>query len=187
MTGIVSFELLLDERTEFGVRAEWEALAAAGLSSLAAHPSASNRPHVTMLVRPAVPTPARPALEEAVRLPLRLVLGPLILFGVGERRVVARSVLASRELLRAHADLHRLAGPGEDAPHTRPGDWTPHITLARRLRIDDLPRALRLFDEVRASVEPDRPDRAEPPEASAVALRRWDSATATITDVLGRG
>lgn len=184
----MSFELLLDERTEAVVRAEWEALAAAGLSSLGAHPSASNRPHITLLVRPEVPTPARSVLEEVVRLPMPLVLGPLVLFGAGERRVVARSVLPSRTLLRAHADLHRLAGPGEDAPHTRPGDWTPHITLARRLRIDDLPRALRLLDEVRASVDPELPelpDRPQPLEASAVALRRWDSATSTITDLLG--
>jgi 2'-5' RNA ligase len=190
---VVSFELLLDEQSELDVRAEWEALAGAGLSSLAAHPSASNRPHITLLVRGEVATPDPSALAETFRLPLPIVLGAPLLFGSGERRVLARSVLASAELLRAHAGLHRLAGfgAGEDAPHTRPGDWTPHVTLARRLRLEDVPQALRLLDDVRASSQRSDDRGAERVDArvtsSAVELRRWDSASATVTPLLDHG
>lgn len=178
MTDVVSFELLLDERSEAGIRAEWDALAAAGLSSLGSHPSVSNRPHITMLVRGELGTPARPVLTEAVPLPLPVALGAPILFGTGERRVLARSVLVSSDLLRMHAALHRIAGEGDDAPHTRPGEWTPHLTLARRLRIDDLPRALRILDEVRES------GGADLSKAVAVGLRRWDSVDASVTMLL---
>ena len=52
MSTIVSIELLLDPETEERVRSDWQRLAVAGLSSLGAHPSPSNRPHITLLVRP---------------------------------------------------------------------------------------------------------------------------------------
>lgn len=179
---VVSLELLLDAATESRIRAEWEALAGAGLSSLAAHTSASNRPHITLLVRPALELPGGATLGEAagLSLPLPLRLGAPVLFGMGDRRVLARSVLPSAELLRLHAALHDLAGEGDDAPHTRPGDWTPHVTLARRLRIDTLPQALRLLDAVADGGSAD----AEPPAVTATALRRWDAASATVTRLL---
>ena len=71
------------------------------------------------------------------------------------------------ELLRLHSVVHATAPPGADAPHTAPGEWTPHVTLARRLRVEDLAVALDVLPRRHAG--------------RGVALRRWDSASATAT------
>ncbi|MFJ6651948.1 2'-5' RNA ligase family protein [Microbacterium sp. NPDC091313] len=155
-----------DAATEAAVRAEWDALAAAGLSSAGRHTGASNRPHVTLLVRTSLA-----AFDAAplVARPVPLVLGAPVLFGAGDRRVLARSVVPSPELFALHADLHAAAGAGDDLPHTAPGEWTPHVTLGRRMRVADLERALGLLgDEV---------------HGSAATLRRWDAASATVTEL----
>jgi len=173
---IVSLELLLDADSEERIRAEWQVLADAGLSSLAAHTSPSNRPHITLLVRPSISPLTRADLAAVVELPMPVTLGDPVLFGAGDRRVLARSVVPSRELLGLHAALHALAGDGApDAAHTRPGEWTPHVTLARRIRLDALPKALTLLDETHSSAPP----------AEARSLRRWDAASATVTEMLG--
>jgi len=164
---LVSIELLLDDAAEERVRAEWTALKDAGLSSMGAHTSDSNRPHITLLVRPELsPLDAAPLV--ACR-SFPVILGAPILFGAGDRRVLARRVIPSAALLALHADVARAAGPGDDAPHTRPGEWAPHVTLARRLRVADLGTALSLVGD-------DIP-------AQARALRRWDAATSTVTDL----
>ena len=186
---VVSLELLLDDETDTRVRAEWSALAEAGFSSLAGHTAASNRPHITLLVRGAVADLPAQVLADAVSLPLPITLGAPVLFGAGDRRILARSIIPSEALLTFHARIHALAGPaatptpshpGGDAPHTRPGEWTPHVTLARRLRLVDLPRALELLDEL----NPDSGSGAG--SGWATTLRRWDAASATVTDIFGR-
>lgn len=164
---VSSIELLLDRATEAAVRAEWDALAAHGMSSLAPHTSASNRPHVTLLARTDLaPFDAHALLE---RPSFAVTLSAPLLFGAGERRVLARSIVPSAELLDIHAAVHAGVGRGEDAPHTSPGSWTPHVTLARRLRIVDLAAAL---DHVAGEIH-----------GRAVGLRRWDPETATVTDL----
>ncbi|WP_405374061.1 MULTISPECIES: 2'-5' RNA ligase family protein [unclassified Microbacterium] len=160
---VVSIELVFDADTERAVRTEWQALAGAGLSSLGSHTSPSNRPHVTLLVREAV------ALELDRREAFAVSLGAPLLFGAGDRRVLARSVVPSAALLALHADVHAAAGAGDDAPHTMPGAWTPHVTLARRLKVTDLERALPLL--------------GEGVTGTARGLRRWDAASATVTDL----
>jgi 2'-5' RNA ligase len=174
-TAIVSLELLLDPDTEARIRAEWQALADAGLSSLAAHTAPSNRPHITLLVRPSLPQLTRDQLSELVALPLTLTIGDPILFGSGERRVLVRSVVPTEELLRLHATIHAVAGVGDDAAHTRPGEWTPHISLARRIRVDTIPQALRILDDAEG---------ATAASAEATSLRRWDAASASVTHLL---
>jgi 2'-5' RNA ligase len=164
---VVSIELLLDEQSEAAVRDEWQALATAGLPSLAAHTAASNRPHITLLVREQLAVFDPTALAERPAFGVRL--GAPLLFGSGDRRVLARSVVPSAELLALHDDVHRSAGPGDDAAHTAPGAWTPHVTLARRVRLQDLERALALVGgEI---------------TGTARALRRWDAATRTVTEL----
>ncbi|MDO9354856.1 MAG: 2'-5' RNA ligase family protein [Solirubrobacteraceae bacterium] len=163
----LSIELLLDPDAEAAVRAEWDALAALGVSSLAHHTSASNRPHVTLLVRTELgPFDAHALLE---RSPISITLSAPLLFGAGDRRVLARSIVPTAELLDIHAAMHAVAGPGDDAPHTTSGNWTPHVSLARRLRVVDLPAAL---EHVGGEIH----GRAE-------GLRRWDPMTATVTDL----
>ena len=176
-TPVVSLELLLDATAESHLRAQWTALAEAGLSSMGAHTAPSNRPHVTLVVRPQIRALSRAELDAVVTLPLALEIGDPVLFGSGDRRVLARSVTPSAALLELHAALHALVGnDGTDAAHTRPGEWTPHLTLARRLRADDLPRALRILDE---TAHPEGSGHAE-----ATVLRRWDAASATVTDLV---
>ncbi len=164
-----SIELLVDSDAEAAVRAEWEALAALGMSSLARHTSATNRPHLTLLARVDLADLDLAPAAFAELAPMPLTLGAPVLFGAGDRRVLARSVVPTADLLALHAAVHRAAGTGADAPHTAPGEWTPHVTLARRLRLADLPAALDLLGgDITAEV---------------VSVRRWDPATATATMV----
>ena len=167
MSDVVSIELLLDAASEAAVRADWGRLHAAGHSSLAPHTAASNRPHVTLLVRPTL-EPAEFA-EAAGLLPVPVTLAEPIVFAHGDRGVLARRVVDTEELHRLHAAVHAAVAPGPDAPHTALGAWTPHVTLARRLRLADLDAALRVLG----------------PEltATGTTLRRWDSAARRVTSV----
>lgn len=164
-----SVELLLDPDAEAAVSAEWDSLAALGLSSLAGHASASNRPHLTLVARIDLPPPHRDAFAGVAAFPI--TLGAPLLFGTGERRVLARSVVPSVELLDLRARVHSAVGAGDDAPHTAPGEWMPHVALARRLRVADLPSALDLIGgEI---------------QGRAVSVRHWDAAAAVTTTLAG--
>ena len=165
MRDVVSVELLLDEATEARVRADWRRLADAGLSSLAAHTAPSNRPHITLLARPTLAAVAFTAVT--ARLPIPITLAEPVVFAHGERGVLVWRVALSEELRDLHAAVHTEAPAGDDASHTAPGSWTPHITLARRLRLESLPDALGLIGTAS--------------EGTGVSLRRWDSASATVT------
>lgn len=175
MSDIVSLELVYDDDADAAIRAEWDALAAADLPSQARHTGESNRPHTTLLVRPALPDFDGALLAET--LPVTMTLGAPVLFGAGRSRVIARSVVPSAALLHLHARVHDLAGEGDDADHTRPGAWTPHVTLARRVPLDRVGDALRVLAD------------AAPLErrVKAVGIRRWETATKTVTEVVARG
>lgn len=162
---VSSIELLFAPGAEAAIRAEWDALAAAGMSSLAAHTSASNRPHLTLVARVGLPTLGAEVFDGIPRFPL--TLGAPLLFGSGDRRVLARSIVPTGELLALRSLVHDAVGPGADAPHTTPGEWMPHVALARRLRVVDLPAALDLLGGDIA--------------AHAHVVRHWDPATTTIT------
>lgn len=165
MSDVVSIELLLDPETDARVRADWQRLADAGLSSLGAHRAPSNRPHVTLLARA---TLSSIAFTEAVgMLPVRIDLAEPITFTHRDRAVFAWRVSFTDELRALHRVVHAAVPEGEDTPHTAPGEWTPHITLARRLRLESLPAALDLI--------------GAPLTGSGVALRRWDSASSIVT------
>lgn len=173
-----SIELLLDADAEARLREDWRRLQDAGLSSLGAHSAPSNAPHVTLAVGERLdPPPA--ALWTALPLPLRF--GGLLLFGVGERRVLARAIVPGAELLALHARLHEGIVAAE--PLTRPGAWTPHVSLARRIRVTQLPQALAALEE--AAEEPVEPASARPigEDALLVAARHWDPVTRTVADL----
>ncbi|KQQ67199.1 2'-5' RNA ligase family protein [Microbacterium sp. Leaf320] len=160
-----SIELLLDAEAEAAIRAEWDALATRGLSSLAGHTSASNRPHITMVARLGLAPPDRGFLAGIPSFPI--ALGAPLLFGSGDRRVLARSIVPSPELLSLRETILAAVGPGDDAPHTAPGEWMPHVALARRLRVADLATAL---DLIGGDIH-----------AHSCNVRHWDPATAQIT------
>ncbi|WP_323741480.1 2'-5' RNA ligase family protein [Pseudoclavibacter sp. VKM Ac-2867] len=196
MSDIVSLELLFDTATETQIREEWRVLQELGVSSMGAHTGASNRPHLSLLVRSPSPDDARgegesapadaasgqagpggpPLLDiDAVRdavggLPIALTLGGPQLFTSGTRAVLARSVVPSAGLLEFHAQLHERAGDAEiavDLPHTTPGTWTPHVTLARRLKLADLELAVSALE-------------LAPLHALATELRLWDARVGTV-------
>ena len=145
--GPVSVELVFDDNTEFAVRAEWDALAARGLSSLGAHPGASNRPHIT-LVSGTTSELAATLNGPALSVPFAVTLGPPVLFGVGPRRVLARTVVPTASLLELQTAVFAQVGEpagGFDDPRSRPGAWIPHVSIARRLQLSSLETALDLL------------------------------------------
>lgn len=168
-----SVELLFDAAGEEAMRREWAMLEAAGLSSMGAHRSPSNRPHVTLLAVPGLPVPELPSgpLEPALApaLPLALRLGPpALLPGDGERRVLARAVERTEELLALRAAVLHASGTPVEGAHDASA-WLPHVTLAKRLRATELPRALALL--------------GGPIEATAIGLRHWDPESGRVTTV----
>ena len=167
-----SIELLLDSRTDTAIRAAWQALAEAGLPSQVQGKSATNRPHITLLAAQRISPEVDEVLRGlAPRLPLDCVVGAHVVFGGpvfgGPRLTLARLIVPSAELLALHAEVFRLALPhvtGQPFAHCRPGHWTAHATLGRRLTAIEVGAALGLAEE-------GAPDLT----AEVVALRRWDS------------
>ena len=75
--------------------------------------------------------------------------------------------MPTSELIGLRETILAAVGPGENAPHTASGEWMPHVSLARRLRVADLAEALDLIGgDIRAH---------------ARSVRHWDPATALIT------
>jgi hypothetical protein len=98
------------------------------------------------------------------RLPLQALIGAPVLFG-RTTAVFARLLVPSRELLALHAEVHQLCRPHlmpAPMPNSLPGQWTAHVTLARRVGGEQLGRALRIAG---------RPSQLQ---GSFAGLRRWD-------------
>lgn len=156
-----SVELLFDPDTEAELRRIWDDLAAAELPSRVP----AGRPHVTMAVAeriaPDVDALLRPVAQQ---LPLDCDVGAPLLFGQSNA-VLARLIVPTAELLALHADVHRICGPHllpGPLPHSVPGQWTAHVTLARRIEGAQLGPVLRIAGqpvEIRGRL---------------AGLRRWD-------------
>jgi 2'-5' RNA ligase len=162
--GVVqSVELLLDPALDAHVREQWQALARAGLPSLAANTAGA--PHITLA---AADDPFPAGVEEALPgavadLPVAVRLGGLLLFGSGPI-ILVRTVTPSARLLALQARVcEAMADASRVSPLTRPDRWSPHVTLARGLRPDDLERAVTALAPL-AEVD-----------GVAVSARRWDS------------
>lgn len=172
-----SIELLLDTATDAAVRRAWQELADAGLPSQARHTGETNAPHVTLAARPVIEADTDDELASlAATLPEPVWLGSLVVFGRGPRGLVlARLVVPSRGILRLHEQVHEIAPDpdGSESTNTLPAQWTPHVTLASRLTLDEIGRAV----DVAA---------ADPHDGEFTTLRRWDSTTRRVT-LLGGG
>jgi len=159
-----SVELLLDAASEAAVLAEWDRLAEASLpTERRDEPSPTHRPHVTLWagaqVAPEVDA-SLPALVGELALPVRL--GALLVFGPRRGRlVVVRQVVVSAALLALQARVAAACGV-EDDSHFAPGRWTPHVTLARRVPVEELGAVVQALGEV------------DDLDAVAGACRRWD-------------
>ena len=168
---VQALDLTFDQPTDERVRAEWEALRAAGLPSLARHTGATNRPHLTLDSREQLSPGAEAALGAvAGRLPLDVRVGTLLLFHAQQRWVLARHVVVDRELVDLHEQVAGVLGPG-GSPLTEPGRWVPHLTLARGVTDEQLPAALKVVAE------------SPPFRARALRLRRWDQQAGEAWDV----
>lgn len=156
-----SIELIFDSDTEAAIRNIWEALAVAGIPSQAP----ASRPHVTLVVAESIAADVDALLGPvSKRLPLGCRIGAPVLFGRATA-VFARLVVPTGELLALHAQVHRLCvphlAPGP-MPNSLPGQWTAHVTMARRVGGAQLGRALR------TAARPAQID------GTFAGLRRWD-------------
>ena len=126
-------ELLGDEELDRAVRAAWRRLDQAGFSSLAQHRHPTNRPHLTLASAGQFPPAAAAAIAGALRvLPIQVRLGGLHFFG-GRAGVLAWAVDDDGALRELQARVwSALDGAGRQPQH-EPGQWTPHISLARRV------------------------------------------------------
>ncbi len=158
-----SVELVFDRGTEDVIRGIWDGLAGAGVPSQAP----ASRPHATMTVAQHIAPDVDALLAPvAARLPIPCRIGAALVFG--RSAVLARLLVPSPAMLDVHADVYRLClphlSPGP-VPHTQPGQWTPHVTLARRVAPAQLATALRIAG---------RPAELD---GAIVGLRRWDGNT----------
>jgi hypothetical protein len=113
-----------------------------------------------------------------------LRLGGLVVFGLPPRGLVlARQVVVDEALLALHGRIHAAvdaapADPEDDAepvavvPHTRPGSWTPHVSLALRLTAEQLGAAVAALGRI------------DPLDAPVAGVRRWDPRDRTTTELV---
>lgn len=159
---VQSVELLLNEDADTAVRAEWAALAAAGLPSQARHTGASNRPHVTAAVAAELTPEHERALAAVEFAPLPVLIGSPVVFG-DRRPILVRLVIPTVALLALHRRIHAAIAGAPGVPgNSLPDAWTPHVTLARRVPPESLGTAIGLVARPR-----DFP-------ATVVGIRRWD-------------
>jgi hypothetical protein len=156
-----SIELVFDSDTEAAIRRIWDDLAGAGIPSQAP----ASRPHVTLAVAESISAEVDELLSPVTkRLPLGCAVGAPVLFGRATA-VFARLIVPTTELLALHAEVHRRCLPylaPAPLPNSLPGQWTAHVTLARRVEGGQLGRALRVGG---------RPSHLD---GRFAGLRRWD-------------
>ncbi|OCB54562.1 hypothetical protein A5722_20080 [Mycobacterium vulneris] len=138
-----SVELVFDPDTEAVVRGIWDTLRDKDIPSQAP----ASRPHATLIVAQHIDAAADAVLAELVdRFPLPCHLGATLIFG-RSAGVLARLLVPTEELLKVQADVYRLCLPfmvPAPMPHAEPGNWTPHVTLARRVAPARLATAVRV-------------------------------------------
>jgi hypothetical protein len=156
-----SVELLFDADTEAALRRIWDELAGADMPARAP----AGRPHVTLAVAERImPDVDQLLAPVAQRLPLACTVGAPLLFG-RSYAVLARLIVPTAELLALHAEVHQICAPyllPGPMPHSLPGQWTAHATVARRVGGPQLEQAVQVA--------------GEPPEihGALAGLRRWD-------------
>lgn len=156
MVRLHSLDLILDDATDARIRAQWDALAAAGLPSQARHRSSTNAPHITLLQAASIPPESEETVGAALApyLPMRFTTSGLVFLGSGPYTLA--------HLMQPNARTSRLVGDLRRLDLRPDRTWLPHVTLARRLQRADLAAAMAVVAG------------QAPPDVTAVALRRWD-------------
>ena len=165
---VQSVELLLEPEAERGVVRVWEALSEAGLPSQARHAAPSNRPHTTLVALSDLAAETESAVAAAVRgrLPVDAVWGDVTLFGRGPW-VLVRLLQPSDGMRGLQAVVADACGVPDDSLSS-PGRWTPHVTLARRVALAYVDRAVALATALAQREAP------AGMRVVASAVRRWD-------------
>lgn len=162
-----SIELTFEDATDSAIRSDWARLAEAGVPSLAGHTSPSNSPHITLAAGADLHVPDT-LLDLWERLPIGIGFSGVLIFPARPGTyVLARSVIVTSALLELHRLLHEHVSGA--LPLTRPGAWTPHVTLARRVPSHQLGAVMDLLG-LRL-------------EGQCTAARLWDSNTRTLTSL----
>jgi hypothetical protein len=156
-----SVEMVFDADTEAAIRHIWDGLRDVGIPSQAP----ASRPHATLTVGQRI-EPEVDSLLASIndRFPFPCRIGAPLVFGRSEV-ILTRLVVPTADLLAVHGEVYRLCLPHvapEPMSNSMPGQWTAHVTLARRVRGNQLGRALRVAG---------RPSEIK---GSVVGLRRWD-------------
>ncbi len=166
-----SVELIFDPATENALRVQWDRLAGAGLpSSWRPQPDPHHRPHLTLYAAEAISAEAEERLPTLfAELDLTLRIGGLTIFGPRHGQVIlVRLVVPSAELLVLQSRTATLCGANTRGQFGA-GGWTPHVTLARRMRVDQVGAAIGVLGESAA-------------ELTGVVrhCRRWDGERRTV-------
>lgn len=144
-------ELYPDPETEDAVRATWQALAEAGISSFML--DGGYRPHVSLAISDDVNLQSlieATAVFTASLHPFRLTLSSVGTFPTAEG-VLFFGVTVTHTLLEAHAEYHRVFERFARQPYAyyRVGTWVPHCTLAIGLAQDQLGQAAQIAQQTR--------------------------------------
>jgi 2'-5' RNA ligase len=141
--------LLLDDAADRAVRSLWQRLEDAGIPTLLTHTHGRHLPHLTFASLLAYDLDEVRAALTALpsREPATLHLDAL---GMFRRSRCWLAPAASGELVaRQQAVVAALAADGVDLHRNyRADSWMPHLTLAPRLHIDDLPVVARHTFEI---------------------------------------
>jgi 2'-5' RNA ligase len=132
--------LLLDERADAAVRRLWRRLEDAGVPTLLTHTHGRHVPHLTYaslrscevdsVVEALAALPSQPAMT--------LHFDALGTFR--RSRCWLAPAVTTALTLRQHAVVSAVAATGADLHrHYEPGVWLPHLTVAPRLHLTDLP------------------------------------------------
>lgn len=121
-----------------------------------------NRPHLTV----AVASEIWPRIDHQLRRlpfqPFSVRLGGVLVFG-SRRTILVRLVVPCEPLLTWQRRVHEVVAPCPHIPdNLRPGRWTPHVTLARKVQPSLLGPAIH-----QVAAHRDFP-------ATVVGMRRWD-------------
>jgi 2'-5' RNA ligase len=141
--------LLLDDRADRAVRGLWQRLERAGVATLATHTHGRHVPHLTLASLLSADLGAvRTAVTELPPMqPLSLRFDALGMFPRSRSWLVP--AVTADLTLRQERVVDAVVATGAALHRSyRPGSWLPHLTLAPRLRLEDLPVLARHAFEV---------------------------------------
>ena len=162
-------ELVCDAALDAAVRDAWRRLDAAGLPSLATHTHPTNRPHLTLATADEFPFGAEDRVRAALAALPVVVRTDGVVFFEGRQAMAAWRLVADEALLRLHEAVWQALDGADRNPLHEPGRWTPHLSLARRVRL----------------AQRDQVERVAGASASGrlTAGRSYDSASRTVHDL----